>query len=274
MTFIDLAKKELNFQKHLLRQFNKLQRIKDSGELSCLIRKTGQKKYYIKDKNCSRRKYIRKNNPNEMARVYRLLAKGLGEFAAARISKNIKLLVNLIKEFEAYDIRRILNDLPTELKPETIEEGLWAHISRLHAVSQSEKPSRREELKHTTSFGLLTRSKNEALIAELLYAAGIEFYYEKRLEIYDENGNIKVIYPDFTIILADGSIIYWEHKGMMADPVYEEMDRKRMRLYFLNGIYQPLNLIVTVDGPDGEFCGTEIGMIVDSLLVPMAKSRF
>ena len=138
MTFIDLAKKELNFQKHLLRQFNKLQRIKDSGELSCLIRKTGQKKYYIKDKNCSRRKYIRKNNPNEMARVYRLQAKGLGEFAAARISKNIKLLVNLIKEFEAYDIRRILNDLPTELKPETIEEGLWAHISRLHAVSQSE----------------------------------------------------------------------------------------------------------------------------------------
>ena len=60
----------------------------------------------------------------------------------------------------------------------------------------------------------------------------------------------------------------------MADPVYEEMDRKRMRLYFLNGIYQPLNLIVTVDGPDGEFCRTEIGMIIDSLLVPMAKSRF
>ncbi|MGN0734953.1 MAG: hypothetical protein ACI4LP_03945, partial [Anaerovoracaceae bacterium] len=53
-----------------------------------------------------------------------------------------------------------------------------------------------------------------------------------------------------------------------------EMDRKRMRMYFLNGIYQPLNLIVTMDGPDGEFCGAEIGMIIDSLLAPMAKSRF
>ena len=274
MTFIDLAKKELNFQKHLLRQFNKLQRIKDSGELSCLIRKTGQKKYFIKDKNCSRRKYVRKNNPDEMARVYRLQAKGLGEFAAARITKNIRLLVNLIKEFEAYDLKRILDDLPPELKPETIQNGLWAHIGKLHTVRQSEKPGRREELKHTTSFGLLTRSKNEALIAELLYAAGIEFYYEKRLELYDENGNIKVVYPDFTIILADGSVIYWEHKGMMGDPSYEEMDRKRMRMYFLNGIYQPLNLIVTMDGPDGEFCGAEIGMIIDSLLAPMAKSRF
>ena len=113
-----------------------------------------------------------------------------------------------------------------------MQEGFWANIERQHTVKQSEKPSRREELKHTTSFGLLTRSKNEALIAELLHAAGIEFYYEKRLQIVDEQGKIQVIYPDFTIILADGSVIYWEHKGMMADPGYEEMDRKRMRLYF------------------------------------------
>lgn len=274
MNFMDLAKKELNFQKHLLRQFNKLQRIKDSGELSCLIRKTGQKKYYIKDKNCTHRKYIRKNNPDEMARVYRLQAKGLGKFAAAKIAKNIRLLTNLIKEFEAYDIKSILDDLPPELKPEKMQEGFWAHIDRQHTVKQSEKPSRREELKHTTSFGLLTRSKNEALIAELLHAAGIEFYYEKRLQIVDEQGNIQVIYPDFTIILADGSVIYWEHKGLMAAPGYEEMDRKRMRLYFLNGIYQPLNLIVTMDGPNGEFCGTAISTIIDRLLAPMTESRF
>ena len=61
---------------------------------------------------------------------------------------------------------------------------------------------------------------------------------------------------------------------MMADPGYEEMDRKRMRLYFLNGIYQPLNLIVTMDGPNGEFCGTAISTIIDRLLAPMTESRF
>ena len=209
-----------------------------------------------------------------MARVYRLQAKGLGKFAAAKIAKNIGLLANLIKEFEAYDIKSILDELPPELKPEKMHEGFWAHIDRQHTVKQSEKPGRREELKHATSFGLLTRSKNEALIAELLHAAGIEFYYEKRLQIVDEQGKIQVIYPDFTIILADGSVIYWEHKGMMADPGYEEMDRKRMRMYFLNGIYQPLNLIVTMDGPNGEFCGTAISTIIDRLLAPMTESRF
>ena len=264
----------MNFQRHLLKQFNKLRRIKDSGKLSCFIKHTGKKNYYIKDEGSPRRKYIRKNNPDEMARVYRLQAKGLGKFAAAKIAKNIGLLTNIIKEFEAYDIKSILDELPPELKPEKMQEGFWMHIDRQRTVKQSEKPSRREELKHTTSFGLLTRSKNEALIAELLHAAGIDFYYEKRLQIVDEQGNIQVIYPDFTIILADGSVIYWEHKGLMADPVYEEMDRKRMRLYFLNGIYQPLNLIVTMDGPNGEFCGTAISTIIDRLLAPMTESRF
>ena len=107
--------------------------------------------------------------------MYRLQAKGLGKFAAAKIAKNIRLLTTLIKEFEAYDIKSILDELPPELKPEKMQEGFWANIDRQHTVKQSEKPSRREELKHTTSFGLLTRSKNEALIAELLHAAGIEF---------------------------------------------------------------------------------------------------
>ena len=274
MRFIDVVKNELNFQKHLFNQLNKLSQIKDNGELSCAIRRAGHKNYYIKEKGCDQRKYVHKRNPIEMRRVYRLQAKGLGKFAAARIAKNIRLLVNLIKEFEEYDLKRILDDLPPELKTEKMQEGLWTHMDIKRTVKQSEKPGRRDELKHTTSFGLWTRSKNEALIAELLHAAGIEFYYEKRLELYDENGNIKVVYPDFTIILADGSIIYWEHKGMMADPGYEEMDRKRMRLYFLNGIYQPLNLIVTMDGPNGEFCGTEISSLISNLLVPMNRSRF
>ena len=57
-----------------------------------------------------------------MARVYRLQAKGLGKFAAAKIAKNIRLLTTLIKEFEAYDIKSILDELPPELKPEKMQE--------------------------------------------------------------------------------------------------------------------------------------------------------
>lgn len=274
MDFLDIAKNELTFQKHLLRQFKRLQQIKDSGELSCIIRNTGHKKYYIKDKGCSRKKYVRKGKPEEMRRVYRLQAKGIGKIAAVRIGNNISLLSQLIDGYQECDMMKILNDLPEELKNEEISKGIWHHLEGGKSVRQSEKPSRREELKHSTSFGLMTRSKNEAMMAERFHASGIEFYYEKRLVLIDEDGNIQVIYPDFTIILADGRIFYWEHKGMMGDLDYEEQDRKRMRLYYINGIYQPLNLIVTMDGPDGEFCGAEINMIIEKLLTPMSKSRF
>ena len=35
MNFLDIVKSELKFQKHLLRQFNALRRIKDDGQLFC-----------------------------------------------------------------------------------------------------------------------------------------------------------------------------------------------------------------------------------------------
>ena len=83
-----------------------------------------------------------------------------------------------------------------------------------------------------------------------------------------------MIYPDFTIILADGTVIYWEHKGMLDNQEYVESDNERMQLYYINGIYQPHNLIVTGDGPNGEYCGAQISMIVNNILVPMSVSRF
>lgn len=274
MGFIDFIKRELKFQRHLYDQFNNLQKIEDHGELSCDKLASGYRRFFIKEKNSGRKKYVHRQCADEMQRVFRLQLKGIGKFGAERIGRNITLLEKVILEYIPCDMGSILNALPEELKPDVGETGCSNIIKNLRHIKQSEKPERREELRHTTSFGLLTRSKNEALIAELLYAAGIEFYYEKRLVLIDENGCTKVVYPDFTIIGADGRTIYWEHKGLLLDNKYEEMDRRRMRLYHLNGIFQPRNLIVTADGPQGEFCGTEIALIVEKLLVPMTESRF
>ena len=274
MNFLDIVKSELKFQKHLLRQFNALRRIKDDGQLFCKRTRNGYTNYYIKEKTGGQKQYVRKKSEKEMRRVCMLQAKGLGTFAAERIEKNIKLLNQLIKGYQRVDAESILRDIPEPFKGEQLAKGLRFHMNRHRPFPQSEKPIRREDLKHSTSFGLWTRSKNEAMTAEILYAAGVEFYYERKLILVDRWGKKHVIYPDFTIILADGTVIYWEHKGMLDNQEYVESDNERMQLYYINGIYQPHNLIVTGDGPNGEYCGAQISMIVNNILVPMSVSRF
>ena len=276
MNFLDIVKSELEFQKHLLRQFNALRRIKDDGQLFCKRTSKGYTNYYIKEKTGGEKQYVRKKSEKEMGRVCMLQAKGLGTFAAERTEKNIKLLNQIIKEYQRVDAESILRDIPEPFKGEQLAKGLRFHMNmnKDRPFPQSEKPTRREDLKHSTSFGLCTRSKNEAMTAELLYAAGVEFYYERKLVLVDKWGKKHVLYPDFTIILADGTVIYWEHKGMLDNQEYVEADNERMQLYYINGIYQPHNLIVTGDGPSGEYCGAEISMIVNNLLAPLAVSRF
>ena len=59
MHFIDIAKSELKFQKHLLKQFDALRKIKDGGQLFCKRNKNGYTSYYIKEKTGGRKRYVR-----------------------------------------------------------------------------------------------------------------------------------------------------------------------------------------------------------------------
>ena len=136
-------------------------------------------------------------------------------------------------------------------------------------VHRSQNPYRPEELKHITSFNLRVRSKGELLIAEALRAGGFEFYYEMRLELVDEDGSIKVVYPDFVIVFPSGFIVYWEHKGRLDDRNYMLRDLKKTQLYFRNGIFEPHNLIVTTDGPDNMTDMEAISRIINGILMPL-----
>ena len=138
-------------------------------------------------------------------------------------------------------------------------------------IVQSENPYRREELTKVTTFGLYVRSKSEQEIAELLYSMGIQFYYEKGLELWsgeDEYG-ARIFYPDFTIPLPNGRVIYWEHKGLMSDYAYIKRDIEREIVYNLNGIYQPHNLIVTEEGANNELDMEAVKRMVSGVILPM-----
>ena len=99
-----------------------------------------------------------------------------------------------------------------------------------------------------TSRGLLVRSKSELLIAEALYRHGISFRYEQVLWI---DGRIRLV-PDFTIMKADGSIVYWEHRGRMDLRDYAGRQLRKDELYASVGIVPWKNLIVTYDTEDGD----------------------
>ncbi len=53
---------------------------------------------------------------------------------------------------------------------------------------------------------------------------------------YDDRSGCITIHPDFTIMLADGSILYWEHSGLLDDFIYRNNASERITLMrYFNG---------------------------------------
>ncbi len=182
---------------------------------------------------------------------YRFAQSAIKQLQANRIA-----LEDLIRNYHGFDAQDIMKNLPKTYRYAQdfcLKRGLIREPKgEAPRFTSSENPMMPEEIKHLSSFGLKTRSKGEALIAEALYYhTDYSFGYEKKLTLWDEFGREYNLYPDFTIFRPKEDPIYWEHKGMMLDPKYAKRDQWKMDLYYQNGIYTPKNLIITCDGPDG-----------------------
>jgi len=119
----------------------------------------------------------------------------------------------------------------------------------------------------TASDGLQVRSKSEAIICNLLNQHSIEYAYERRLELKDENGFKTVRVPDFTIKTRKG-IVIWEHLGLLDNDEYFETNASKLRLYWMNGFILNENLIVTADEPGGGINARTIDNIIKNSIVP------
>jgi hypothetical protein len=90
-----------------------------------------------------------------------------------------------------------------------------------------------EALIHRTQRGEAVRSKSEVIIADLLFTKGLDYEYERQL--VGSDGSIR--YPDFTIEVSDlGQTVYWEHLGLLVDPVYRERWDKKLKWYAEQGV--------------------------------------
>ncbi|POZ50724.1 hypothetical protein [Methylovulum psychrotolerans] len=85
---------------------------------------------------------------------------------------------------------------------------------------------------YRTDKGDLVRSKSEWIIADKLYAAGIDYQYEHPLMLAGHER-----FPDFTIIDDDsGDRWYWEHNGMLSNDAYRERWERKLAAYKQEGI--------------------------------------
>jgi hypothetical protein len=90
------------------------------------------------------------------------------------------------------------------------------------------------------------RSKSEVMIDSSLFLNKIPFRYECLLQL-----DGVYTFPDFTILHPQkDKIYYWEHFGMMDDPLYAKKAYEKLELYASNGIFPFDNLIATFETKD------------------------
>ncbi|MBR6529782.1 MAG: hypothetical protein IKT62_07070 [Firmicutes bacterium] len=156
------------------------------------------------------------------------------------LEQNIHYLSSISSKLENVTPDNIMSKLPLKIAHFLEKEDDWQN--------QDYKRSnyKLEELKHTTSRGLKVRSKSEVIIAEALYAHGIQFRYEEVLWI---DGHQFI--PDFKILTPSRKVFYWEHCGMVNNPQYMKHHKDKMEQYEKIGIVPWKNLIVTYDTEEG-----------------------
>lgn len=121
-----------------------------------------------------------------------------------------------------------------------------------------------QALIHRTLKGELVRSKSEVIIANMLFEAGIEYEYEKELDLGEDGIRI----PDFTIEDAEsGSCFYWEHCGMLGNAGYSKHWEEKKALYKKHDIVEDDNLIVSKDSLNGGIDSAEIKCLIDRYLM-------
>lgn len=269
MDIREIIRNSIKLDQKRLAHYKKLANTKAEGRLNSRFDKRKNKTtYYIKKSSDDKEHYVKKSNLNQ---VWKLQQKRFATEMVRILEHNINLKKKFCELFIPDDAAAVAESLPKAYKPDV------SVISRRkkQKIKQSENPYKRDALVELTSFGLYVRTKGELAIAELLYALGVVFYYERALMLnipIISNGKTiymqKTYYPDFTIVLPGGKLIYWEHKGLLNSRSYLERDIEKEMHYNLCGIYQPHNLIVTSEGPNNDMDMEAIKRIVDAVILP------
>lgn len=119
-----------------------------------------------------------------------------------------------------------------------------------------------EYLIHRAQKGHLVRSKSELVIANMLYQLGIPYEYERLLDGDVARGRR---WPDFSFVDPGGSLILWEHLGMLSRPDYRDGWKKKQAWYEQNGYLLDQNLFITAEDDRGGLDSIEVRRIAEKI---------
>lgn len=119
---------------------------------------------------------------------------------------------------------------------------------------------------HRTDRGDFVRSKSELVIANVLHALGLDYFYERKIEGRNTGGKML---PDFVFVSTKDELLVWEHLGMLDKPEYRERWDIKRRWYEDNGFIQGVNFFVSRDESNGSLDSQvirKIALLVKAML--------
>ena len=169
--------------------------------------------------------------------------------------KELRLLNHTLKSYSKMRSKKQLADSIYEkfnalwralIKPVRQTDEMFA--KKWESVPYKTKPFDSEIPELFSARGERVRSKSEIIIADTLFRLKIPYRYECPLTLKNPDGSKITLHPDFTCLdLQTRREFYWEHFGMMDNPVYAEKAIQKLRLYEQNNIYPSKNLIISTE---------------------------
>ena len=153
------------------------------------------------------------------------------------IQNNLAQIKKTLSVCESYSLDAILQRIPHRVRQLPRQYFYKKRVTH----DYDKNTSHPEHLLYVTNGGEVVRSKSERSIGDMLEEYGLDYDYDRRVEGY-------FYYADFTIHCRDGSIIIWEHFGLID--TYEDYHKKaliRMEDYRKTGWRQWRNLICTFE---------------------------
>ena len=196
----EILERQIDYERFLLHTFRERLAACPPGYLRYKTDRKGRGEYYHKLPDDPTPRYL---NRHMSPLIRELKYKRLLQEAIRRLELNLRGREKYRKACLPTDFDSINASLPPAYRSADVlteDKDLWQKNGQF--FTQSENPYHRERLIYPTTFGLMTRSRGEAYIAEILHANQFSFHYEKKLFLLDDDGTQKIRYPDFVCIFV------------------------------------------------------------------------
>ena len=254
-TVYDTLESELKRQGQLCE--NAHMKLAHAPEGFLYIRNTGKKySYYNIIKQAGEKTVQLKITDRKL--LQDLLEKTRNKALAKICRRNQKVLKRALRDYTPLNTENLLSAKQKEL-------FLNLYLSQPPAPYKKAKFDPQHHI-HETVCGEMVRSKGEVIIVNAFWHYGIPFNYEELFPFPDEDGNW--YYPDFTIHCPDGTVIIWEHFGLLDKMDYCIHNAGKLHTYHENGYVIGKNLIITQDDNNGNCSTVLIYHIIENYIMP------